>query len=230
MSVEEVVHIRTALTSSMLGENIEKAINSLYQGEYQGGIGSEPMFRECGTIILGHIRRSFMTKSHGGTDEAGERWKPLSPKTIVYSRRSGSKTRPSESLNKQQSERWWSLYRQGLAMFKGDKSHAARRAWFVVKKEGATTLFDKYQHSNVSILYNTGKLFDSIVFDVERSGVLIRSDAEYASAHHYGIPGRLPQRRLWPEAGKWPALWWNEITQTIRGGVIKLILERMKDI
>jgi hypothetical protein len=36
---------------------------------------------------LGFIKPAFVTKMHGGTDEAGDSWPPLKRETVAYSRR-----------------------------------------------------------------------------------------------------------------------------------------------
>lgn len=175
---------------------------------------------------MDRIRRAFMIKSHGGTDDAGDRWAPLSPKTVAYSRRgvrgSGRGRRPSQALSEKQRTRWWDLYRQGLVIFKRDKGAAARRAWSILKREGATTLFDKYGSRRVTILYDTGALYHSIKVRVNRSEAVISSDHPGAAAHHNGIPGRLPQRRLWPGPRRWPRSWWDEILQIVQQEVVDI--------
>lgn len=206
----------------------------------EGRVNSRAILQKAGEIALDHVKRAFLTKSKGGTDEAGDRWKPLLPETIAYSRRvRGGKgrtkpelarnARPSQALNKKQQSRWWDLYRQGLRMFKGDKSHAARRAWFILKGEGATTLFDKYSHEKVDILYDTGELFGSIVMKVEKGEIVIKATADHAAPHHYGVPGRTPQRRLWPEPNKWPSSWWENILTAIQDEFVSLVANRARD-
>src|SRR4051812_8200366 len=116
-----------------------------------GGATADAMMVRCGMALLGRIKQAFIIKARGGTDDAGESWKPLSPKTIAYNRRHPgvpkpsirAKSAPSWALTDKQRERWWNLYRHGLAMFKGDQGSAARRAWGILKGEGAETLLDK---------------------------------------------------------------------------------------
>lgn len=201
------------------------------------------MMVRCGLAILGRIRHAFVTKARGGTDEAGERWKPLSPKTIAYSktrqRGRGGRTRtergrpprPSQALDEKQQERWWEVYRRQLAIYKGDKGHAAAVAWIVLKREGAVTLLDKYGHRQVEILRDTGLLLNSLspgvhsaeqVLRTGRGEVIVGTNRRGAKAHHTGIPGRLPQRRLWPEPRKWPANWWADIIDQVKQGLLDI--------
>lgn len=190
----------------------------------------------AGVALLGRIRRAFVAKSRGGTDEAGDRWAPLSPKTVAYGRRAGRTRsqrgrpdRPSQALTARQQSRWWELYRQGLAMYGGDRGKAARRAWGIMRRAGATTLLDRYGGARAEILRDTGQLLASLsptgpsdeqVLRAEGATISVGTNREGALAHHQGVPGRLPQRRLWPEVSKWPASWWRDILEQVRAGVL----------
>ncbi len=44
---------------------------------------SHPLFRKLGAVVFRRIRKAFITKSCGGTDEAGERWQALSHITVL---------------------------------------------------------------------------------------------------------------------------------------------------
>lgn len=204
----------------------------------------DAILMRAGLALLGRIRKAFVTKSRGGTDEAGERWTPLKPETIAYGRARRTKTergresRPSQALSKKQQERWWDLYRQGLAIHAGSKSAAARRAWFIIKGEGAKTLFDKYAGRRAEILRDTGQLLDSLspnsgspeqVLRVGRGEIVVGTNRKGAMAHHHGIPGKLPQRRLWPEPGKWPASWWKDVLHEIKQGMVELIVQNVRN-
>ena len=217
--------------------------------EAVSGPETEALLTRIGLVSLGRIKQAFVEKARGGTDEAGDRWKPLSPKTIAYSktrsRGAGGRTRtekkrdafPSQALTKKQNERWWDLYRQGLAIFKGNKASAARRAWAILKGEGATTLLQKYGGRQVEILRDTGLLLNSLspgykgpeqVFRIDRNSVIIGTNRKWAAAHHRGVPGKLPQRRLWPPTSKWPQTWWADITDQIKQGLLDIISQRLQ--
>lgn len=201
---------------------------------------SRALLLRIGLTLLGRIKRAFIVKARGGTDEAGDRWQALSPKTVAYSRRGRSKTekkratRPSQALTKKQQERWWEMYRRSLARFKGDKSAAARVAWTILKAEGATTLFDKYGGRRVEILRDTGLLLNSLspgsgsAEQVLRTGigeVTVGTNRKGAAAHHRGIQGKLPRRPLWPDPRKWPSSWWQDILEQVQQGMLDIALQ-----
>ena len=230
-------------------ETVRRTIARIPQEALAGGATANAMMVRVGMVLLGRIKQAFVVKARGGTDEAGDRWAPLSPRTIAYSktrgRGTGGRTRaerkrprnPSQALNAAQQVRWWKLYRQGLAMYKGDKGHAAARAWFILKSEGAVTLFDKYGKRGVEILRDTGLLLNSLspgvaspeqVFRVGHGEVTVGTNREGAVGHHLGIPGRLPQRRLWPEPKKWPASWWMDVEDEVKQGLIDITLQLIR--
>ncbi len=225
---------------------IRKALVSIPQGLHTGNPSTNAMMTKIGLTVLGHIKQAFIVKSRGGTDEAGDRWAPLSPKTIAYSRRGGRTrtenkrdTHPSQALTKKQQERWWEMYSQGLAIFKGNKASAAKRAWGILKREGATTLLDKYGSRKVEILRDTGLLLNSLspgvqsaeqVFRVGQGRMDIGTNRKGAAKHHTGIPGKLPQRRLWPTPNRWPQSWKEDIVEQARDGLVDIIVKEIKEV
>jgi hypothetical protein len=223
-----------------------------------------------GLAALSRIKQAFVLKSQGGTDESGDRWAPLSKKTIAYSRRhpklflkGGARStakrtgylpkgsvraadRPSWMLMKRQNERWWAVYRRFLGVFKGDKSHAAAAAWVVLKREGATTLLATYGTLPALILRDTGLLINSLspgvrvgdppppvpppipedqVFRYPKGEIILGTSRKWAGTHHRGVPGHIPQRRLWPDPARWPANWWDDILTQARLGLVDVILQ-----
>ena len=129
----------------------------------------------------------------------------------------------------------------GLARFKGDKEHAAALAWTIVKASGGETLIGKYGGEPVEILRDTGLLLNSLspgvdtnattpptvenqVFRIGKGEVIIGTSRKWAAAHHNGIPGRLPQRRLWAEPKDWPANWWADITDQAKEGIVEIMV------
>lgn len=98
---------------------------------------------------------------------------------------------------------------------------AAVQAWAFVKSKGGTTKMDKLGFRKLQILKDFKRLYKSLsqgkfngydykptnnkqVFTITRTGLEIGTRDKKASFHHHGIPGRLPQRRLWPEnLGVW---------------------------
>lgn len=222
----------TNLNSTVSRTELRKAIELIPKGIHGKGVTAQSILDSCGKVLLSHIRTAFLTKSKGGTDLAGDRWAPLKATTIAYSRSQSSRsraekkrnTRPSQILNSKQQNRWWELYRQGLAIHKGDKASAAKRAWFILKREGADTLINKYGNRKVDILYNTGKLFNSIESSVDSQGnIIISSDHPLAKVHHNGSAKKgIPKRRLWPNVTKWPNSWWKDILKIIRDGIVQM--------
>lgn len=228
---------------------LEQAIAAIPQGLATGGAVADAMMTRIGLAVLARIKKAFVAKARGGTDEAGERWAPLSPRTVAYSKtrmrgkggrtktEKGRDARPSQALNKRQAARWWELYRQGLGMFRGDKGSAARRAWAILKREGATTLLQKYGGRRVEILRDTGLLLNSLspgvasaeqVFRVGRGAVIVGTNRKGALAHHRGVPGRLPQRRLWPAPARWPESWWRDIRREVKRGMVAAALAALR--
>lgn len=237
------VHVRTSRSSVR---------SAVYQApaaaRAHGPIANEVLVR-CGLALLGRIRAAFVVKSRGGTDEAGESWQPLSPRTIAYSktrqRGRGGRTRtekkrgshPSQALSAKQQARWWEVYRRQLAIYRGNRSHAAAVAWLVLKQEGAKTLVDKYGHRQVEILRDTGLLLNSLspghvggdqVFRVGGGEVVVGTSRKGARGHHEGVPGRLPQRRLWPEPANWPRAWWDDIRDQVKQGMVDIIADLVR--
>jgi hypothetical protein len=216
-----------------------------------------------GLAVLGRIKTAFVVKSRGGTDDTGLRWKPLSPHTIAYHRRHPQKSRkgrtllrrlpaqskraayrPSFALTKRQREKWWRLYRRGVAIYgnhPAGKKRSAAGAWIILKREGARTLMDLYGHAQVEILRDTGLLLNSLtpgiarsnrrpppvknqVFRLEPGVVTIGTNRLWAWTHHHGVPGKIPQRRLWPDPRNWPTTWWNDFLTQAQQGVIDILI------
>lgn len=208
------------------------AIAALPAALTHGGSPADAVLLRAGLALLGRVRRAYIARARGGTDEAGGSWAPLKPATIAYGRRGrsrkerGQHPRPSQALSDKQRDSWWWYYRQGLAIYRGDRGRAARRAWGIMKKKGATTLFDKYSKRRVETLRDTGVLLNSLspggagsVMRVESGAVTVGTNVPYAKYHHNGVPGRLPQRRLWPEVNQWPQSWWRDITDQVKQGL-----------
>lgn len=209
-------------------------------------IEAQAMLRRAGLVLLGLIKEAFVIKSRGGIDETGDRWAPLKPATIAYTRGRRTKRersradRPSQALTAKQQEQWWELYRQGLAMYgvgKDGKGHAAARAWFIMRQRGVTTLFDKYKNTKALILNRTGALLESLtpgshspdqVLRTDGGALVVGTTRAGAMAHHHGVPKRLPQRRLWPEPRRWPKSWWGAITAELQKGIVEIVVRQVR--
>ena len=131
-----------------------------------------------------------------------------------------------------------------------NRGWAAARAWLALRAEfgsGVKTLMSEYGDTQVDILRDTGLLLNSLspgvetqpsggggaasvpqvpnqVFRVGHGEVIVGTNRKWAAAHHNGIPGRLPQRRLWAAPGKWPRAWWNDLLATARDGLIEIAI------
>lgn len=193
-----------------------------------------PILQRMGAVVFRRIQKAFITKSRGGTDDAGERWRPLSRITILKRLRKRRPTtdRPSSSLTAGQRDRWWSYYRAALARFHV-KEIAAKIAWTQLKKTGGFGHFDKYGASSVDILRDTEELYNSLepgapknIFRIKRGEAELGTSRKGARSHHLGI--RLPRRRLWPHPSDWPSSWWNEILIEARAGLIEIIVAELQ--
>lgn len=238
--VEVVVYTRANRT------DVRRALSSLPQRMCGGGAIASETLANCGVALLDHIQEAFAVKSRGGTDEAGEKWPSLSPKTIARRLAKQNKAtttnqyRPTHALTEQQRDRWWSVYRRQLVRFRGNKSSAARVAWTVVKMEGGQTIVDKYGHQQVDILRDTNDLMNSLtpgsgsalaVFNVTPAQVEVGTTRPYAKAHHRGVPSRrLPQRRLWPSPDKWPSTWWQGILSEVQVGIVEMTIQIVDEV
>lgn len=193
-----------------------------------------PILRRMGAAIFRRIQKAFITKSRGGTDDAGERWRPLSRITILKRLRKKRPTtdRPSSSLTAGQRQQWWAFYRAALARFH-EKDIAAKIAWTQLKRVGGVGHFDKYGADAVPILRDTEELLNSLepgapknIFRIKRGEADLGTSRKGARSHHLGI--RLPRRRLWPHPSDWPSSWWNEILSDAREGLIEIILDEIR--
>ncbi len=234
-----IVHEASAMAS---GHGANEATNAL-------------MVR-MGLTALSLIKTAFVQKASGGTDEAGDHWPPLQRSTVAYSRKhpgvplnvKGTENRagfaPSWMLTERQRKRWWALY----------ASLGPIGAWIILKSEGAKTLIGEYGDTPVQILRDKGFLLNSLspgivpsqdnppvpppkpsgeggeqqVFEIGPGEVIVGTNRPHAAAHHTGIPGKLPQRRLWPSPSNWPANWWAAIVEQGRMGMIDIILDQLK--
>jgi hypothetical protein len=160
-----------------------------------------------------------------------------------------SKGRPGRPLlTDKQDEQWRTIFasrvhayeKQG-ASNKEAKAHAAATAWTVLKANGATTIIDKYGNTQVEILRDKGFLLNSLspgtqgpsgdpnqVFRVNPGEVIVGTNRAHAGAHHRGVPGKVPQRRLWPEPKDWPKTWWGRITGTLQSGAAQIVAKLLR--
>ncbi len=228
----------TVIYTHLSRDAVIRALRTIPQEARAGGVVQDEMMEGAGVALLDRIQEAFAAKSRGGTDEAGETWPALSPRTIAYRRakrsreESGRSNRPSQGLTQSQQDRWWVVYRRQLARFRGNKASAARAAWVTLKAEGARTLLEKYGDGVVDILRDTNDLMGSLtphsgsdlaVFNVTPGQVELGTRRPHAETHHRGVPQiNLPQRRLWPEPRNFPDSWWSDILAEVRAGLVEL--------
>lgn len=116
------------------------------------------------------IHEEFLVKSRGGTDSAGIRWKPLSPRTIAYrplargdaqlfNVRNFKSTRGLLTPN--QDKRWRAIYWYQIRRGK-PPAQAAKMAWSILKASGAKTKIGTLFNRDVPILILTRRLERSL--------------------------------------------------------------------
>ena len=66
------------------------------------------------------------------------------------------------------------------------------------------------------------------VFNVTSDGVEVGTTREWAWTHHHGVPGRIPQRRLWPEVANWPRSWWEHIGEAAKMELVEIITKLLR--
>ncbi len=124
------------------------------------------------------------------------------------------------------------------------QGHAAAMAWVILKSEGAQTIIGTFGSARVLILRDTGLLLNSLspgvvigtgpapqrptkvknqVFRLGQGEVIIGTNRKWAGTHHRGMPGRLPERRLWPDPKTWTPGWWSELTEQAALGLIDIV-------
>jgi hypothetical protein len=140
------------------------------------------------------IHEEFLVKSRGGTDSAGIRWKPLSPRTIanrplasgdaqLFNVRNFKGTRGLLTFS--QDRRWRAIY--GYQIRRGKTpSQAASLAWAIVKASGAKTKIGTLSSRQVSILILTRRLERSL-----RPGKVIRGEYIPSPEQEYEIEGNV---------------------------------------
>jgi hypothetical protein len=152
------------------------------------------------------IHEEFLVKSRGGTDSAGIRWKPLSPRTIayrplargdaqLYNVRNFKSTKGL--LTPTQDKRWRAIY--GYQLRRGKTpAQAASIAWGIVKAAGAKTKIGTLSNREVPILILTRRLERSL-----RPGKVIQGQYIPSLEQEFEIDGnRLIVRTTVPYSDK----------------------------
>ena len=207
---------------------IKTALQSVPQGVASNySVSRDEALENAGTAILAHIHEAFIVKSKGGTDDAGDRWAPLSPVTIAIRKRRDGKSSVRTLLDKKRKR-----------VERGDNRTPAQRRAQNIIKGGKARRRNRYDSDRDDILVDTGALLDSLspwsdspdkIFKVTGNGVTLGTRREGAMDHHTGVPERnIPQRRLWPEPTNWPDSWWQDIKDEVVQSVVRSIVEKMR--
>lgn len=185
--IANVVNVRSS-TPADINQVIRQAVDMMSgQGPLAGSEVARALWVRIGMQALTLIHDAFIVKARGGTDEAGEKWKPLSEATVAYSRRhpgvppakERAKDRPSWMLTDQQRQDWWSNYSTFLRGYRSEneynvlggatgvtdgelKGHAAAVSWIIAKARGAKTLMMEYGDTPHEILRSTGLLLNTL--------------------------------------------------------------------
>lgn len=127
------------------------------------------------------VHAAFIVKSEHGKDELGQSWPDLDPKTKAYSRPDarkglvlhggkpteyGNTHRPTLTVN--QDKQWRAVFVKKLAFLRTQMSNAdaareaAKLAWSVVKKSGATTILEYAKDRTILLLQRSGRLEKSL--------------------------------------------------------------------
>ena len=131
--------------------------------------------------LYDQIGKAYLTKSGGGADELGDKWKPLSRATIaqrplvsfphsklssIIGRRKEKTTRGL--LTPAQDEMWKGIFASNmkrLAPIMGlgaAKAQAAKTAWAILKSKGAKTKLEMLGGRKVPIMIRSGRLYNSL--------------------------------------------------------------------
>jgi hypothetical protein len=179
---EVTIHVRASRAA------VRAVIARIPEVARGGGATANLMMARTGVALLDRIKAAFLVKSKGGTDDGGDRWRPLLPKTAARSQQKGKQSK---------------------------------------KKQGER-----------GILRDTGALLASLspdkesrdqVFRVGPGSVTVGTNRRGALAHHGGVPGRLPQRRLWPAPKKWPGTWWQPVLRQVQLGIVDIAVRLIRE-
>lgn len=194
-----------------------------------------------GLAALSDIKRSYVDKARGGTDEMGIKWPPLSPVTIA-NRRVGRGASPEikarERIRKREAKKALARFRLSLP-----EPEAQRRSKIVgglkAFHETGKTKVQALGGRSVEILRDTGVLLNSLspgdlgpdqVFETDKVGeVTVGTNIVYAGTHQRGNPSKnIPARPFLPDDNyPVPDAWWNNwvraANRALLSGLIRLV-------
>lgn len=119
--------------------------------------------------VMKRLHASFIRRSKGGTDDLGNKWKPLKPATHAYKPFSRadrefqgiSGRRERGLLTPSQNRMWKGIYARTLKRLQkrgvgNPEKQAAEKAWAVLKGKGARTLIGLGRITDINV--RTGRL------------------------------------------------------------------------
>lgn len=178
--MEEVVV--TTKTPEKVSEIID-SLGEVLSGDKPDKNGLREVFWNAFAYSLAtSVHQAFLIKSAHGTDELGEKWLDLDPKTKAYSRKDGRAGLPlyggkptlygnthRPTLTKDQDQSWRKMYVARLSFLRTQmdesqaSSIAAACAWDYVKKiHGAKTIIDYAKDRIIPLLQRSGSLEKSL--------------------------------------------------------------------
>lgn len=233
----ETITVRTSMTRQQLTGELRN-LPAYLSGRLYDSRGLAKTFRaEFAYHLFNKISRSFFAKSSGGSDEFGNRWKPLKPATIVQrASRHLPKTGRRGLLSVQQEKLWKRVFAQNFARLaprmgeKAAKQHAAKMAWGVAKSKGAKTLKERFAGARALINWVSGRLKKSLMPGRRSAGGYQPPSAEQVYEEYHGFlllgtavpyaPHVHRRRRLWPSVNQMGP-WITEASQKAMGAVIR---------
>jgi hypothetical protein len=170
------------------------------------------------------VRTSFLARSVGKEDDVGQRWKPLSRKTIAYRPDNNGKriagTGGKGLLSVQEAARWRGIYRSQIQRG-ASPAEAGSIAWGILKSQGAKTKIGTLGSRKVPIHIRSRRLLRSVSPEAvtgmkyitgpdQVSRVVPGRNGKVKFSYGIKVPyaGRLDQMR--PIFGKGPQEWIQE--------------------
>lgn len=129
-----------------------------------------------------------------------------------------------------------SLVKEAFVAKASGQADQAGQAWLPLDPATVARRRKGEGEGQPQILRDTGRLLNGLspgvlgsdqVFRLEPGKVIVGTNVSYAHYHHLGgdVPGRPPQRRLWPAPQDWPAAWWTLLGTKAREAVRLLVVK-----
>ena len=200
--------------------------------------------------LYDQIGKAYLIKSEGGSDAIGDKWKPLSKRTIAYRPLAGKEKqslsevigggkRTRGLLTGSQDKLWKGIFAstmKRLAPIMGlgaAKAQAAKTAWAILKSKGAKTKLDMLGGRKVPIMIRSGRLYNSLKAGKLAGTSYIPSSADQifeverqgrvklgTDVPYAGVQAE--KRRLWPED---LSVWISKATEKANEALAKKLQE-----